>query len=1161
MSRKDNYFQTQLFKPSKVKDPYGTAKVPELSLSQTAQDTYGVPSPTGSFKFDPGGAAFKNTQQLNVDFSKFENHTFFNSARGKTHVAIEKVINSFPFDGTRAEYEKFFDKLSGFEKYVFDKFPKNTGFLIFSRSLGTEGTKIEVTDFEGSKKAGSNLPNLAKPKLDFGSGPFSIEFSLFVPSGSVNNNEVIAQRLESYQKGFTIALSSSLEKNSPEGMVDLVFGLSDIGDTISVSTELQKGVFHRIAAVYDRGESNKLLVYVDGKKAGESSPSQIGNFNFGQTNFLIGSGSSHKFTSEIFTPQQTLSGALDEFRFFLSKRSQKDIDLYGNREIFAQEDLQLYYRFNEPSGSYSKDGIGNQSLVLDHSGNGIHSQIKNFNIKNRDKNLIPNAKSLISENLNASPVLFPSFETVQNVAVELISSASKYDLNNPNLITNMVPKHYLDDSAIFEGFSQTEGEIGNVPGISADQPGGNVMKQSQLIASVLYTWAALFDEIKMFLDEFGRLHKIDPYKNNTVSDHMMAFLSKYHGFTLPTQFNSANFEQFLEGRKLTVKAAESNISLQHIQNQIWKRILSDLPYIRKTKGTRASFRSILANMGINPDGPFRLREYGGSRTTRIRDSFENKVQVGSMVNFSGSLAKQGMLDGEYRGENRPLITSHYLSASRTEPGKPEISGQMTAQGSNNKNDGLFTSGSWTLEGIFKFDSKLNHPEKQSLMRIHTTGSSNSVGNNWLLFNVVAEKPTNQQTGSVSLYGSPTSNPSDPILRVNVNNVNVFDGQKWHVSFGRKRNDESQHYSSSYFLRVGSHRRNDTFLTSSAGYYVDSSNSPLSVVSSSNNASGAFIAVGSMSLGYDKGLSDVSHLNNLSNTTIKEVNFTGKTSGIRFFTKALSKNETLTHVRNWKSVGVESPDKNFSFTKTSTGSFESLRVDMSLDQPLTKSNAAGEIEVFDFSQNLFHGRGTGFEKNNGIIYPETFDYQILSPKFEKSSYENRVRIRSFKRNDLVETYDAVFAPLGEIPQEEKPFDDRRFEVEISSVQAVNEDIMNIFSTLDFFDNAIGDPELLFSTEYRDLRHMRRVYFNRLEDKISLKKFFEFFKWFDMTVGDVFEELIPRTSRYLGTNFVLENHALERPKFTYRFYDIYLGELDRRNASLIFLQQFVGSIRKI
>ena len=112
--RKENYFRTQLFKPSKVRNLDGSARVREMSLSETAQDSYGVMSPTASFMFDPAGSGLKNTQQLNVDFSKFENHTFFNSARNKVQVAFDKIINTFPFDGTRAEHEIFFNDLTGF---------------------------------------------------------------------------------------------------------------------------------------------------------------------------------------------------------------------------------------------------------------------------------------------------------------------------------------------------------------------------------------------------------------------------------------------------------------------------------------------------------------------------------------------------------------------------------------------------------------------------------------------------------------------------------------------------------------------------------------------------------------------------------------------------------------------------------------------------------------------------------------------------------------------------------------------------------------------------------------------------------------------------------------------------------------------------------------
>ena len=106
---------------------------------------------TSSFKYDSRGEALKSSQQLNVDWSQFENHCFFMSAEAMVNIAFDQIINGFPFDGTKQELESFFDSLTGFEKWVFDQFPKYKGSLIFS------GSWISVKD-----KQGALFPELAK---------------------------------------------------------------------------------------------------------------------------------------------------------------------------------------------------------------------------------------------------------------------------------------------------------------------------------------------------------------------------------------------------------------------------------------------------------------------------------------------------------------------------------------------------------------------------------------------------------------------------------------------------------------------------------------------------------------------------------------------------------------------------------------------------------------------------------------------------------------------------------------------------------------------------------------------------------------------------------------------------------------------------------------
>ena len=165
------------------------------------------------------------------------------------------------------------------------------------------------------------------------------------------------------------------------------------------------------------------------------------------------------------------------------------------------------------------------------------------------------------------------------------------------------------------------------------------------------------------------------------------------------------------------------------------------------------------------------------------------------------------------------------------------------------------------------------------------------------------------------------------------------------------------------------------------------------------------------------------------------------------------------------------------------------------------------------------------------------------------------------DQTAEKFGAAPAPLYEIPQAEEPQDDKRISIEISVVQALNEDIMNIFATLNALDNLIGSPELVFAYDYPHLRNLRRIYFNRLTDKVNLQSFFEFFKFFDETIGELLEQMLPSDSKFLGTSYVIESHALERPKFTYKYYDMYLGEEDRGGKPVILMQQIVGVLRKI
>ena len=92
-------------------------------------------------------------------------------------------------------------------------------------------------------------------------------------------------------------------------------------------------------------------------------------------------------------------------------------------------------------------------------------------------------------------------------------------------------------------------------------------------------------------------------------------------------------------------------------------------------------------------------------------------------------------------------------------------------------------------------------------------------------------------------------------------------------------------------------------------------------------------------------------------------------------------------------------------------------------------------------------------------------------------------------------------------------------------------------------------------------LRDVYYHRLMSKVNLPKFFEFFRWFDGTIGNMIELMLPRKTKFLGINFVVESHMLERAKFHYNTHDMYIGPNDRHGLKgQILLQQFIAELKR-
>ena len=1191
----------KLFSPAVTRQEQKLAVSDPVSLSRLS-DTNVLS--TSSFRYDQPGTGLKSTQELPVEWSKFEKHTFFNSAQSKLNIAFDRVVNHYPFQGTEKQVEAFEDSLTGYEKYILDIFPKNNGYLFFSGTSKSEnpeggfseklGTYISVID-----SAGSQFPLFSKnitgnAVINPGTKSVSLEMQLFIPS-KLNDNQIVCQKRVENNHAITLAVSESQSSRNCK----LIFSVNSGSAMLFTSASIEKGKFNHVCATFDRRSGvNGLKLYLSESLVSSSSSTyEMGSLSTNNTRFIIGSGSSFSVTKgklpatdtgdiDVFTPVQTLSGALDDFRFFHGIRTLDQQKQYGNRSIYASKDLKLYFKFNEPTGSFNVDNV-----VLDSSGNSLHTRISNFKYSLRNTGSV--SGPMTAEDINRCPILFPSYKSVKSLNVHLLASASNYDNNNPNLVTKLIPIHYLLEGEWEQGLSSLHGQM-NDAYTGASIPGSGKIGSAQYLTAFLLVWAKFFDEMKLFIDYFSNVTSIDYDSVNSAPDKFLPFIASYYGFTLPSIFSNTNPLQFIRGENIKDSYSRSVHSLSYVQNQIWRRILINLNEIVLSKGTVYSIKSLIRAAGIDPDGILTVREYGGPTKRTLNNSRQSRTEVASILSFSGSLANmpKGTLSPQGFSNNYPHIISPFLSSSRIEVGYPKIAGSFVKKKeyyphgiSNNKSDGLHTSGSWTYEGIYKFKSLRtgSYGTFQSGARIHVSGSGAPSSTHSVLANLViysgSQNSITSSGSELRLYVRPSiSTTNEPVLKLALTGVHIFDGNLWNVSFGRQRSDEpitnstGSYFegtvgvvSSSYFLRCARSsfgEIKEIFNTSK--YFKEtsdgnSSNDMFQSINSTYNTSGAFTVIGSQSLNSTPQY----FLNDSSLSNIhREVNFEGDVSQMRFWSKALDLNEWSEHVRSFKSLGVKDPLVNFNFETYQTGSFQKIRFDVSTDQKNTDTDANGNIILSDFSQNNLNITGSGFESSKSVIKPETFYYSIFSPSFDVAQTDNKVRIRSYQDPKYLKDRDyASTAPVYEVPRSEEPDDDTRFTVEYSSVRALNEDIMRLFGDLNFFDDALGRPNLLFDEFYPDLDQLRKIYFKRLTGKLDIQVFFSMFKWFDTALGSLIEQLVPKKAKFLGVNFVVESHVLERNRFRYLFDEIYLLALERNtDRGNLFLSQVVGTMKK-
>jgi hypothetical protein len=272
-------------------------------------------------------------------------------------------------------------------------------------------------------------------------------------------------------------------------------------------------------------------------------------------------------------------------------------------------------------------------------------------------------------------------------------------------------------------------------------------------------------------------------------------------------------------------------------------------------------------------------------------------------------------------------------------------------------------------------------------------------------------------------------------------------------------------------------------------------------------------------------------------------FSGKISGIKFFSSKIGNKSFIEHARNFASIGTDNPEIGLGFDLVQTGAFERLRIDASCDQATTGTDSIGNILIFDFSQNGLHLSGSGFPPSRSVVSPQTLNINRISPRFDLQQVANKVRPRGLDVPNKSDPGYVVTGPAYEIYDVNEIVDDIRFAIEHSIVKALNEDMISTIGDTQYLDNSLGRPEYMFSDSYPDLDHFSNVYFNRLTGKLDIMKTYEVFRWVDVALTDLVESILPKRTKFMGINYIIESHLIERAKLRYRSEDMFiLSQID-------------------
>jgi len=845
-------------------------------------------------------------------------------------------------------------------------------------------------------------------------------------------------------------------------------------DKVNVVKEMIKPVRDTIRLVpFNDADLGDTYLY----QPNDKSPQYIDNLR-----------TSNKTQEDLLTSDNYLSGSL--FNDIISGSNQADINVdyndYGNFSTFGsvRKRLENFWTKMERYEYYSKESGSLAALTASAV---FKSEIvKNEELKNNIVNNFDHfEKYLFFESSSANTSSFGlEFDTswpkenstkphnVLSVSSSAVStwynnniiSASNYDQNNPNRLINLIPEYLKrDDNTI--AYNTASYDSGSALYNKRDDA------SNKPFLDFLDMTGHYFDNMLIYIKAFEDIYNRRENLDKGLSKDLVWAVSNAFGWRQPSGKELIDLHRYYKGQFLSGSATSSAYSTysveteKDLEREVWNRILTSMPYILKTKGTKESIQALVNAYGI-PPSILRINEYGGPDNKDYQPTFDIQQRFTKALDFKGS---QYILS-QWKESSGSLRTPDTIEFRfRT----PSSSNQVLLSKDNEflvrlKEEGSITDNKGRIEFIL----------------------SSSMG-----------------TGSVSSSLFP-----------------VYNNEFWSVGITREKNsgydiisDRTTEYnvteSLKYNLYVKQYESGRSKIVYDSATSMTLSGSTTGDASASALLNGQWTASGNLYWG---------STGSFGSTLGSE--FTGSLQELRLWNAPLTESAFNNHTRAPKTIN----GNHASASWTDLVFRLRLDENKNLSTSSGSRNVAPDQTTFAATSSAFQtGSAVGFTANTYVSVEQ--EEKRLTPNIGLNRKTNtKVRIEqnyvptgsdgfirlSPDTRKEISSYDTM------------PLDSNKVGIFFSPTDVVNQDIIESLADLDF-EQEIGDPRDQKKLFYRGLKKLADSYFQKYSGTNNFWDYMRLVKYYDQAIFEQIKKVIPARVNF-NFGLLVEPTILERSK---------------------------------